>query len=701
MRIIFSLILLVVCSYQTSLWAQGTSNYDYTNDLAFAIHFESDQIQPEKALLEDLTSKAQQWSYKKIVLQGHTDDIGTAAYNQALSQQRVQNIRQILVKAGIASKRIVTKAWGENKPIASNHNIEGQQLNRRVDVLLTNREDWETDRQVKLQQKFQKLIDDSGQFFTLKNTHQAQSIIGIHGTQVHIPANAFDCPADKKVKLQIVEVFDKSDMILYNLSTSSNGKQLVTGGMVKIEATADGKAVALRDGKSLTVEVPTNQATPEMQLFDSEQVGNNINWVNPQPLQQVALTAANVTGVKAFSVQEPLFPRPNGYYRIQTRPILPPKETISRGDSIHILQLKNQLANADATLWDNFDPYKKKRFLFWWIRKKKNHKDSLAHIEQNELKKERLRNSIATERKRLAKLKQDLNKYFDYEAAQKLYDNWPAYKDSLMALNLGIAFKQKDLKGIKKYSLSVPIDQQYEHWMELLNIKTKSKMQSFFQQSIAYRDSVFGDFACNQKDTAWLVFMEKQSHQAKTLMCIYDTKTPEEAVAKHQEVGELRYYTYMAQQLGVNSPEEAKKLIRLRNKTASYQFQLKKLGRFINCDYFPNQLPNQQLATCRTELAVPLNNTMTYMVFDKMNTVMKGYYSNYGSWRFETPTANSCNFPNIPLKTPVKIVSIYLDEDDNTRVAIVATKSTEKLPKLSYKTMTDTELKAALEKLNT
>lgn len=699
MRILFSLILLLVCSYQTSLSAQGSSNQDYTNDLAFAIHFESDQTQPEKALLKDLTSKAQQWSYKKIILQGHTDDIGSTAYNQALSQQRVQNIRQILVKAGIESKRIIIKAWGENKPIASNQNTEGQQLNRRVDVLLTNRENWEQNPQIKLQQKFKKLIDDSGQFFTLKNTHQAQTIMGAHGTQVHIPANAFDCPADKKVRLQVIEVFDKSDMILYNLSTSSNGKQLVTGGMVKIDATADGKAIALRAGKSLTVEVPTDQAIPEMQLFDSEQVGNNINWVNPQPLQQVALTNANATGVTGFTVQEPL--RSNGYYSIPTRPILPPKETITRLDSLHLLDLQNKLANVDATLWNGFDPYKKKRFLFWWIRKKKNHQDSLAHIQKHNQKKENLKINISKEQKRLAKLEKDLNKYFDYEAAKKLYNNWPAYRDSLMALNLGIAFKKKDLKGIKKYAPSVPIDQQYEHWMKLLNVQTKSKMQFFFKQSIAYQDSVFGDLACNKKDTTWLVFMKGQTYQAKTLMCIYDTQTPEEAVVKHRETGELRYYTYMAQQLGVNSPEEAKQLIRLRNRTASYRFQLQKLGRFINCDYFPSQLPKQQLATCHTELAVPLNNTMTYMVFDKMNTVMKGYYSNYGSWRFKTPTANSCNFPNIPLKTPVKIVSIYLDEDDNTHVAIVATRSKEKLPKLNYKTMTDAELKAALEKLNT
>ena len=70
----------------------------------------------------------------KIELQGHTDAVGTEAYNVGLSKNRVIAVRDFLVANGIDPNRIIYDFHGEIKPKASNDNAKGRQENRRVEV---------------------------------------------------------------------------------------------------------------------------------------------------------------------------------------------------------------------------------------------------------------------------------------------------------------------------------------------------------------------------------------------------------------------------------------------------------------------------------------------------------------------------------------------------------------------------------------
>jgi outer membrane protein OmpA-like peptidoglycan-associated protein len=70
----------------------------------------------------------------KLSLQGHTDAVGTEAYNVGLSKNRVNAVRDFLVMNGIAAERIIIKHHGEGKPVATNDNADGRKSNRRVDV---------------------------------------------------------------------------------------------------------------------------------------------------------------------------------------------------------------------------------------------------------------------------------------------------------------------------------------------------------------------------------------------------------------------------------------------------------------------------------------------------------------------------------------------------------------------------------------
>ncbi len=85
-------------------------------------------------VLDDLVSKLAGVNLEVIVAVGHTDWIGTEAYNLALSKRRADAVKQYLVSKGIEANRIYTEGKGESQPVADNRTAEGRQKNRRVEV---------------------------------------------------------------------------------------------------------------------------------------------------------------------------------------------------------------------------------------------------------------------------------------------------------------------------------------------------------------------------------------------------------------------------------------------------------------------------------------------------------------------------------------------------------------------------------------
>jgi OmpA-OmpF porin, OOP family len=70
----------------------------------------------------------------KIQINGHTDNIGTAEYNNQLSLKRATSVYQYLVDHGVDKKRLVSKGYGAEMPIADNNSEEGRTLNRRIEI---------------------------------------------------------------------------------------------------------------------------------------------------------------------------------------------------------------------------------------------------------------------------------------------------------------------------------------------------------------------------------------------------------------------------------------------------------------------------------------------------------------------------------------------------------------------------------------
>jgi outer membrane protein OmpA-like peptidoglycan-associated protein len=102
------------------------------SDVLFA--FDSADIrETAKPTLARVAQAMFEHSNRMLTVVGHTDNIGTEAYNQGLSERRAASVKEYLVDAGVPADRIMTQGMGETMPIAPNDTEEGRQLNRRVD----------------------------------------------------------------------------------------------------------------------------------------------------------------------------------------------------------------------------------------------------------------------------------------------------------------------------------------------------------------------------------------------------------------------------------------------------------------------------------------------------------------------------------------------------------------------------------------
>jgi outer membrane protein OmpA-like peptidoglycan-associated protein len=90
-----------------------------------------------EAPINELVDFLNQFTERNIIIEGHTDNTGSESFNQKLSQQRADVIRDALIKRGISDSRIMSIGFGEAYPVDSNKTETGRSKNRRVEVFIS------------------------------------------------------------------------------------------------------------------------------------------------------------------------------------------------------------------------------------------------------------------------------------------------------------------------------------------------------------------------------------------------------------------------------------------------------------------------------------------------------------------------------------------------------------------------------------
>lgn len=104
---------------------------------AITFAFDSANLQPQfQPVLDNVAQTLNQYNQTVIEVAGHTDSVGSDAYNQKLSVDRANSVARYLSSRGVGMQRMIVTGAGETRPIASNDTEAGRAQNRRVEITI-------------------------------------------------------------------------------------------------------------------------------------------------------------------------------------------------------------------------------------------------------------------------------------------------------------------------------------------------------------------------------------------------------------------------------------------------------------------------------------------------------------------------------------------------------------------------------------
>jgi hypothetical protein len=239
-------------------------------------------------VLEALVNQARLLPDFDLSIVAYTDDQGTEEYNRGLAQQRAESVKAYLFAKECEAKSVSLKAVGK---VATNtkdkDKIEwARQQNRRVDILL------HPNKIENFRELDAKLTEKGTQRFKIK-ANESILLTAQGGTKIFIPAGSLVLPNGSEpqgtIDVEIKEALTTKDWIINNLGTTTHdGEILQTGGMFFIGAKAGKQDLKVKQGASLSVNMPAlgGEIDPEMQLFTgSNKPGQTVTWQVTSPLQ--------------------------------------------------------------------------------------------------------------------------------------------------------------------------------------------------------------------------------------------------------------------------------------------------------------------------------------------------------------------------------------------------------------------------------
>lgn len=299
-------------------WSGGLDQAKEGNTSTASIFFETDQseLSPEaRQTLDALAPALLKAPDYQVNIEAFTDDRGTEQHNLRLAADRAASVQNYLAAKGLIADKTSVQNWGERK--AAGPTELGRQKSRRVDVGINAFffNDIEA-----LQDR---LSANTEQVLKCKSG-QEQTLRSAKGTLLVVPANAFvfedGTAPTAEVDIILQEAYDPSDFILHNLTTTSDGRVLQTGGMLSINAQSAGKELRLADGMTITVSIPNGgNFDPTMELFYAQPVASgSVDW---KPAGQkfrktlrparVELTIDPALEKRIASIKVPEYPKPS------------------------------------------------------------------------------------------------------------------------------------------------------------------------------------------------------------------------------------------------------------------------------------------------------------------------------------------------------------------------------------------------------
>jgi len=245
-----------------------------------------------------------------VLLSGHTDSVGSYAYNQQLSLQRVESVKKRLTTLGVPHGNIIIDHNGEFAPILDREGMTVNAFNRRVEILMSTNGPF-------VQHGFGGTYDESLirkpfpnvqlpiERFTV-NMDVENTLITKGGSVIIIPANAFENAYGRVVSGNVevsyrefrtpAEVFASG--IPMHVQDGGERQYFETGGMFDITATQRGNPLDVREGQALQMEF-VSTGTPDFNFYtlDSDSGGwvmdnGRMNGINPAEMATTGLSPA-------------------------------------------------------------------------------------------------------------------------------------------------------------------------------------------------------------------------------------------------------------------------------------------------------------------------------------------------------------------------------------------------------------------------
>lgn len=223
------------------------------------------------SLAETITNPAEE-----LLLIGHTDSDASDAYNKELSLNRAKAVRSYFEDKGITN-RFHIEYKGERAPLNKNRNEGEMSVNRRVEIV----------REFTADNKVFNSMTKTPEVFVLDNSKDTVLLCN-EGTEIAIKAGSFQTDSDTPITFSVAEFYNKGEFVSNNLTTlTSDGRQLISGGMLKLTATQNGQELDLASGKEIDLKFRDREEGDEMILFNGVDHGTDIAWEDPSTANEM------------------------------------------------------------------------------------------------------------------------------------------------------------------------------------------------------------------------------------------------------------------------------------------------------------------------------------------------------------------------------------------------------------------------------